>query len=102
MIREALDREDNKPAAQTLEIRIFILRRLELKESHAPATFLGRFAPLLRRRGRLLVTQLRAGRRGVDGWLWRFRRVQAAEDSSGEGCSDLVASASQVLQLERA
>ena len=42
-----------------------------------------------------------AGRRGVDGWLWRFRRKQAAEDSSGEGCSDLLASASRALQLER-
>ena len=49
------------------------------------------------------MTQLkaRAGRREVDGWLWRFRRKQAAEDSSSKGCSDLIASASRALQLER-
>ena len=36
-----------------------------------------------------------------DGWLWQFRRKQAAEDSSGEGCCDSIASASRALQLER-
>ena len=45
--------------------------------------------------------EARAGRREVDGWLWRFRRKQAAEDSSSKGCSDLIASASRALQLER-
>ena len=30
-----------------------------------------------------------------------YRRKQAAEDSSGKGCSDLIASASRALQLER-
>ena len=44
-------REDNKPAAQTLEIRVFILRRLEPKESRVAATLLGRFTLLGRRRG---------------------------------------------------
>ena len=85
-----------KVVTQTLEIRIFILRWLELKEC-AAATLLGRFTPLPKETW-ALVTQLleaRAGRQGVDGWLWRFRREQAAEDSSGKGCSDLVASASR-------
>ena len=48
------------------------------------------------------LREARAGRRGVDGWLWQFRREHAAEDSSNEGCSDFLASASRALQLERA
>ena len=100
MIREALDRAK----AQTLEVRILNLRRLELLESRAAATLLGRLTPHPKETW-ARVSQLRearAGRRGVDGWLWQFRRKQAAEDSSSEGCSDFLASASRALQLERA
>ena len=100
MIREALDRAK----AQTLEVCILNLRRLELLESRAAATLLGRLTPHPKEKW-ARVSQLRearAGRRGVDGWLWQFRREQAAEDSSSEGCSDFLASASRALQLERA
>ena len=67
-----------------------------------PATSLGRFAPL-HKETRAPATQLLeacAGRQG-DGWLRRLRREQAAADSSGEGCSDLIASAGRALQLEQ-
>ena len=100
MIREALDRAK----AQTLEVRILNLRRLELLESRAAATLLGRLTPHPKETW-ARVTQLRearAGRRGVDGWLWQCRREQAADDSSSEGCSDFLASASRALQLEQA
>ena len=100
MIWEALDRAK----AQTLEVRTLNLRRLELLESRAAAALLGRLTPHPKETW-ARVSQLRearAGRRGVDGWLWQFRREQAAEDSSSEGCSDFLASASRALQLERA
>ena len=76
MIREALDRAK----AQTLEVCILNLRRLELLESRAAATLLGRLTPHPKEKW-ARVSQLRearAGRRGVDGWLWQFRREQAA------------------------
>ena len=79
-----------------LEVRILNLRRLELLESRAAATLLGRLTPHPKETW-ARVSQLReahTGRQGVDGWLWQCRREQAAEDSSSEGCSD--------LQLERA
>ena len=78
----AWSREDHKPAAQTLEIRIFILRRKELR---ALATL---FAPFPKTRA--LVTQLLeacAGRRGLT-LAAAISPLAAAGESSGKGCSD--------------
>ena len=62
-----------------LEIRIFILRRLELKELQAPATL---FAPFPKTRA--LVTRcLRLAQLAA-----AISPLAAAGDSSGEGCSD--------------
>ena len=105
VIGDALERaKTTSPERKRLKrIRICILRRFERKESQAPATSLGRLTPL-QKETRAPTTQLLeacAGRQGVDGWLRRLRREHAAVDSSGEGCSDLIASAGRALQLEQ-
>ena len=83
-------------------------------KSRDAATLLGQLAPL-HKETRALATQrfeACAGRQGVNswysdfaastgGWLRQLRREQAAEDSSGEGCSDLLACASRALRLEQ-
>ena len=68
----------------------------------------------IRKRGRLQRSGLRLAQAGKEstagcsdfaasagGWLRQLGRKQAAEDSSGEGCSDLLASVSRALQLEQ-
>ena len=75
---------------------------------------LGQLAPLHKETRALATQRFEVGQAGKEstagcsnfaasagGWLRQLRCEQAAEDSSGEGCSDLLASASRALQLEQ-
>ena len=80
MIREALDRARQQAHSANAEIRIFILRRPELKESHAAAT----------------LAQAGEGSTAGCGDFAASKRRRIVQAS--EGCSDLIASASRALR----
>ena len=105
--REALDRAKT---TSTLDIRATArTQRVAMRPR-----CLANSRRFIRKRGRLRRSGLRLAQAGKEstagcsdfaasagGWLQQLRRQRAAEDSSGQGCSDLLASAIRALQLEQ-
>ena len=109
--REALDRAKT---TSTLDIRQIYSATARAQRVAMRPRCLANSRRVIRKRGRLRRSGLRLAQAGKEstagcsdfaasagGWLRQLGREQAAEDSSGEGCSDLLASASRALQLEQ-